>query len=266
MTGTVAQQANNPPLSQSRANGDILARANNALTRRLQFKRARSRLATPVASFSFDDFPRSAWTTGGPILDRYAAKATYYVAGRFCGQREDGLDYYAADDLRDVHAAGHELGCHTFSHRHSPEVGTRELQADLDRNRDFVADAVGQTEFATFAYPYGDASPRTKLLAGRRFPGSRGIRAGVNGRSLDLGQLRAVPLEIRSWTAEAVERHVETARQTNGWIVFFSHDVSDTPSPYGATPAMLEHALGEVRGAGIEILTVKDALRRAVGD
>jgi peptidoglycan/xylan/chitin deacetylase (PgdA/CDA1 family) len=228
------------------------------------FKRARSTLSAPLASFSFDDFPRSAWTTGGPILDRYDAKATYYVAGRFCGVHEDGLEYYGAEDLRAVHAAGHELGCHTFSHRHSPQVSSRALGADLDRNRAFVAEAVGQAEFASFAYPYGDASPRTKLLAGRRFSLSRGIRAGVNGPRLDLGQLKAVPLEVRSWTAEAVERHVETARQTNGWIVFFSHDVSEAPSPYGATPAMLEHALSQVRAAGIEVLTVKDALARAV--
>lgn len=263
MTDTVAEQAKTPDAPVSRPS--MLERVNNTLTRAVSFKRARSRLTAPLASFSFDDFPRSAWTTGGPILDRFGAKATYYVAGRFHGVREDGLDYFESDDLRAVHAAGHELGCHTFSHRHSPQVDSTELGADLDRNEAFVREAVGPMEFGSFAYPYGDASPRTKLLAGRRFPVSRGIRAGVNGRRLDLGQLCAVPLEQRSWTAEAIERHVETARQTNGWIVFFSHDVSDAPSPYGATPAMLEHALAEVRDAGTEILTVKDALARAVG-
>lgn len=85
----------------------------------------------------------------------------------------------------------------------------------------------------------------------------------MNGRTLDLGQLKAVPLEIRSWTAEAVDQEVELARQTGGWIVFFSHDVSEAPSPYGATPAMLEHALDQVRAAGIEILPVKHAYARA---
>lgn len=239
-------------------------RANNALTRRLRLKTARSRLSAPLASFSFDDFPRSAWTAGGPILARHGAKATYYVAGRFCGRHEDGLEYYGREDLRAAYAGGHEIGCHTFSHRHSPKVPSGELHADFERNRAFVREVLGEVEMVSFAYPYGDASPRTKLLAGRRFPVSRGIRSGVNGRTLDLGQLKAVPLEIRSWTAEGVEREVELARQTGGWIVFFSHDVSDAPSPYGATPAMLEHALQEVAGAGIEILPVKDAHARAV--
>jgi peptidoglycan/xylan/chitin deacetylase (PgdA/CDA1 family) len=243
----------------------LLEKANNALTRRVRLKTARSQLSTPLASFSFDDFPRSAWTIGGPILARHDARATYYVAGRFCDAHEDGLEYYGPEDLRALHAAGHEVGCHTFSHRHSPKVPSRELGADLDRNAAFVRDTLGaDISIDSFAYPYGDASPRTKALAGRRFPVSRGIRSGVNGPVLDLGQLKAVPLEIRSWTAEAVEHEVELARQTNGWIVFFSHDVSEDPSPYGATPAMLEHALGEVRAAGIEILPVRDAYRRAV--
>ena len=240
----------------------LLERANAALTRRVRFRTARSPLASPVASFSFDDFPRSAWTVGGPLLARYGAPATYYAAGRFCGAREDGLDYYDADDLRAVVAAGHEIGCHTFSHRSSPEIGPYALAQDLDRNRAFLEGVLGASFVETFAYPYGDASPRTKALASRRFHASRGIRAGVNGRVVDMGQLRAVPLEIRNWTAERVERQVEAARRTNGWVVFFSHDVSETPSPYGATPAMLEHALEAVRAAGIDILTVRDACRR----
>ena len=244
----------------------LLRKANNALTRQVRLKTARSRLSAPVASFTFDDFPRSAWTVGGPILARHAAKATYYVAGRFCDRHEDGLDYYGREDLRALYAAGHEVGCHTFSHRHCPDTPSRELDADWDRNGVFVREVLGDVRMTSFAYPYGNASPRTKALAGRRFAVSRGIRSGVNGRTLDLGQLKAVPLEIRSWTAGAVEREVELARRTGGWIVFFSHDVSDAPSPYGATPAMLEHALDQVKTAGIEILPVKHAYARATFD
>ena len=56
---------------------------------------------------------------------------------------------------------------------------------------------------------------------------------------------------------------VAAAMEQTGWIVFFSHDVDDHPSPYGATPQMLEHALETVSRAGIDILPVKHALARA---
>ena len=242
----------------------LLERLNHAFTRQLPVKRVRSRLRSPVASFTFDDFPQSAWTAGGPLLDRYGAKGTYYTAGSHCGTVEDELLSFNAEDLRAVHAAGHEIACHTFSHRRSPQVASADLEADFDRNTAFLRGLLGDVALESFAYPYGSVSPRTKRLAGRRFPSSRGIRAGVNAGTLELAQLKAVPLEVREWSAEMVERLVERARQRSGWIIFFSHDISESPSPYGATPAMLEHALATVRSAGIDILPVRDALARAV--
>lgn len=233
-------------------------------TRHTPIKLARLHHDQPVASFTFDDFPRSAWEVAGPILARYAAKATYYPAGCYCGQMEGGLDYYDEQTLKDVVAAGHEIGCHTFSHEHGPDVSTALLRDDVERNAIFLREVLGEDlSLASFAYPYGDVSPRTKVLFARAFSTSRGIRPGVNGALTDLAQLKAVPLESRSWTAAEVERWVEAARAETGWLVFFSHDVSDAPSAFGCTPAMLEHALETVRAAGLEILPVKHAMAAA---
>ena len=90
----------------------------------------------PTASFSFDDFPRSAFEAGAPILERYGAKATYYAAGTFCGGRADGLDYYDEAMLRAVAAAGHEVGCHSFSHGHAHgrRIGHQQDKAGGDRD------------------------------------------------------------------------------------------------------------------------------------
>jgi peptidoglycan/xylan/chitin deacetylase (PgdA/CDA1 family) len=235
----------------------------NWASRRMPVKWARSRLTAPVASITFDDFPKSAWTAGGPILERFGARATYFTAGRFCGIREEGIDYYDADDLRALHAAGHEVGSHTYFHRHVPEVRSSELVADAQRNAEFVRGILGDVELSSFAFPFGDVSPRTKLLFSRLYPCCRGIRPGINTGFLDLGQLWAVSLEVRHWTAEGIEQRVAEAKARNGWIVFFTHDVSETPAPYGSTPAILEHALRTVAEAGIEVLPVRDALRRA---
>ena len=246
----------------------MIGRINRAAARRLPVKLVRSHLDRPVASLSFDDFPRSAWTVGGPILARYGALATYYAGGDFCGRTVDGIDYYDADDLRAVQAAGHEIGCHTFSHLHGPTLSSQALKRDLARNAAFLsetlANTLGSQPPSSFAYPFGDISPRTKLLAARAFPVSRGIRPGVNEGMIDLAELKAIPLERRSWSAAEVERLVAQAKANTGWIVFFSHDVAEDPSPYGCTPAMLEHALDALKAAGIEILPVKSALARAV--
>src|SRR3569833_3816921 len=96
--------------------------------RQVTVKPARLQFERPVASFSFDDFPMSAWETGGPILARHGVRATYYAAGAFCGRRVDGIDYYDEETLREIQAAGHEIGCHTFSHEPSPQVSSELLE------------------------------------------------------------------------------------------------------------------------------------------
>ena len=240
-------------------------RLNNWASRKIPVKRARSRLSRPLATVTFDDFPKSAWTAGGPILRGFGARGTYFAAGRYCGTEEYGIEYYDADDLRAVHAAGHEVGSHTFFHRYVPEVLSRDLVADARRNADFVRGILGDVTLSSFAFPFGDVSPRTKLLFSRLYPCCRGIRPGVNAGVLDLAQLWAVPLEVRHWTAQEVEERVEEARRQNGWIVFFTHDVSETPAPYGCTPAMLEHALRTVASAGMPVLPIREALREATG-
>src|SRR2546429_5422660 len=39
----------------------------------------------PVVSFSFDDFPRTAYTVGGAILKRLEVRGTYYAAPGLMG-------------------------------------------------------------------------------------------------------------------------------------------------------------------------------------
>jgi peptidoglycan/xylan/chitin deacetylase (PgdA/CDA1 family) len=243
-------------------NVNLLLRGNNVVARHIRVKPIHSRLVEPVASVSFDDFPRSAWIEGRPILQRHNAKATYYAAGRFCGQFEDGLEYYTADDLRQIRDAGHEIGCHTFSHEHTPGVDSAALHTDTMRDQAFVSDVLGEYRLTSFAYPYGEVSVRTKLLFSRRFATCRGVQAGVNAGLVDLAQLNAIGLEHGGWDPALIESEVEAAVRRRGWIIFFTHDVSDSPSEWGATPEMLDHALSCVREVSIDILPVKDALAR----
>lgn len=232
----------------------------NWAARLLPVKVVRSHLSRGVASLTFDDFPRSAWTTAGRILEGFKARATYYVAGGLCGRRQDGLDYFTEDDLRGVHAAGHEVGGHTFAHVHVPSLSSKSLIEDADRNGEFVRRILGDVRLGSFAYPYGDVSPRTKLLFSRIFPSCRGIASGVNGRILDLAQLRSVPLYARLWQPGRLERLAKEAAATAGWIILRTHDVDERPTPWGVTPAILDQALGVLQAAGLVISPVKHAL------
>lgn len=247
-------------------------RANNFVTRKLPLKSVRSRLERPLASITFDDFPKSAWTVAGPILERFGARATYYAAGRFCGAHEDGIDYFDAEDLRAAHRAGHEIGAHSFAHQMAPLVSTTELAADEERNAvalceilgEFLGEIGGGTRPSSYAYPYGEVSPRTKALMGRLFANARGIRPGVNAGRIDLAQLLAVPIEHRRWRPDEIAAAVDEAKAGNGWLILFTHDVCDDPSPFGCTPQMLTEVLEILAVAAIAVTPVKHAMAEVV--
>ncbi len=118
-------------------------RLNAFAARQMTVRPTRLSLDRPAASFSFDDFPVSAWTKGAPVLERFGAKGTYYAAGTYCGAVEGGLTYYDEAVLRDVAAAGHEIGCRSFSHEHGPTVSSTLLSDDLDRNAIFLREVLG---------------------------------------------------------------------------------------------------------------------------
>ncbi len=217
-----------------------------------------SRATAPVVSFSFDDFPRSAAREGAAVLREFGVKGTYFVAGARAGRHLDDVDQFTPDDLIAVAEAGHEIGCHTFGHIRLPNATFAEITDDLLRNQEFVQEVLGDYAMSSFAYPDGDVNITTKALLGHWYPLCRGIWGGVNQRRIDFMQLKAVSLE-RSFDQAYVERVLDDAKAGNGWVIFFTHDVSDNPSPYGCQPGRLADVIEAVIDRGIEILPIKNA-------
>lgn len=245
----------------------LIDRVRRVVTRALPTKLARSRLTRPLASFTFDDFPKCAWTVGGPILGAHGARGTYYVTGSRCGTVTDGAEQYDERDLGELHAKGHEIACHTFAHRPVPSLTNDALTADIAENAAFLRAVVGSDlELPSFAYPHGDVDPRTKLLFGRLFRSSRGIQSGVNAGLLDLSLLRVSPLHDLAQRPELLDALIQTAVARTGWIIFLTHDVQERPLEYGCTPKLLDRTIAAVRAAGIDVLPVKEALAEATGE
>lgn len=241
----------------------VLERIRAHAVRRIQTKTLRPQLTQSIASITFDDFPKSSWQVGGPILERYQASATYYVAGSLCGKSVDDIEYYNQADLAEVYKAGHEIGSHSFAHRNVRQVPSQTLLSDFEENEAFVQRNLGDIALETFAYPFGQVSLRTKNLIGRHFASSRGTEYGINDRVFDLAQLKIVSIESHVWSEQAINRWLAKASSHPSWIIFLTHDISDNPTRYGSTPAMLEKTIEKTLAAGIKIDTVTNALELA---
>lgn len=215
-----------------------------------------------VLSLSFDDIPRSAWTEAGPILAQHGIKATYYVCGGLSGGRNLDLPQFEVEDLQALHAAGHEVGCHTYGHVSTLGLSPAELEADLGRNAAWVAERLDGHEMRTFAYPFGDCTLRAKPVIDRRFLCGRGVRDGINGGRADRNLLQAIGLESRRLPGYDLEKLVRDTADVHGWLIAYGHDVSDSPTPYGCRPEDIDRLIGLAKAAGLEILPVGAAWAR----
>ena len=219
----------------------------------------------PVASITFDDFPKSAWVQGGPVLARHGARATYYTAGGFCGRDVEGTRFYDRQDLTELAAAGHEIGCHGFAHQPAPDLNDKELAVDAMRNREFLGAFLNGGTPVSYAFPFGRVSPRSKRFYGSRFESVRGTHYGINIGRVDMSQLNVRSLEMRCWNEKAIESAIHRVLHSHGWLILHTHDVSETPTRYGSTPKMLDWALDRVAAARIEMLPMREALPVALG-
>ena len=219
------------------------------------------RLRRPVASFSFDDFPDTAWHVGGPLLARYDAPATYFVSGSLCGTSAFGQDFCTPDDIRAVHRAGHEIGAHTYRHVRVPTMSSREFREDSQRNEEFLTGLIPGLKLESFAYPYGRTTLRCKTFVSRRYAHCRSTLAGVVTGRADMGQLPVVSLETFRWSKREIDTSIERVVAERGWVIFYTHDVRPDPTEWGSTPEVLDYALESVRKAGMDIMTIGEAAR-----
>lgn len=91
--------------------------------------------APPLVSFTFDDFPRSAFLAGGQILAARGARGTYYVAPGLRDTSNHLGEMFSERDLHGLVAAGHELASHTLSHASSWAMSTQEYEVEITRGK-----------------------------------------------------------------------------------------------------------------------------------
>lgn len=217
----------------------------------------------PICSFTFDDCPSTALMNAGRMLQEAGAGGTFFVAGQLSADpyREDG-PYIWGEELLQAHAAGHEIGCHTFTHPSMANLTVAQMQAEFEQNVQAVRRIIPDADLVSFAYPLGEVSFAAKKIVAQRFGAGRGIREGLNGRVVDLSELRACRIFSRGFDRYRIAHLVAECRRQRAWLVFYTHDISPRPSIWGCTPDEFRYVLDVVNRERVEVLTIRAALGR----
>lgn len=182
-----------------------------------------------VIALTFDDGPGPYTAHLLDVLDQYGAKATFFLIGSKVSSQ--------ANVVRSIHARGHQLGNHSWSHPELPKLPVDQIASEIDRTNDAIKQATGVTP-AILRPPYG----------------------AVNGVVLEQLRLRGMSsilwsVDTRDWADRNSEivcsRAVAGARP--GAIILM-HDIHQTS--VGAVPCILS----ALKQQGYSFVTVQGLL------
>ena len=165
-----------------------------------------------VIALTFDDGPGPYTAHLLDVLDQYGAKATFFLIGSKVSSQ--------ANIVRSIHARGHQLGNHSWSHPELPKLPVDQIADEIDRTNDAIKQATGVTP-AILRPPYG----------------------AVNGVVLEQLRLRGMSsilwsVDTRDWADRnsdiVCSRAVAGARPG---AVILMHDIHQTS--VGAVPCIL---------------------------
>ena len=182
-----------------------------------------------VIALTFDDGPGPYTAHLLDVLDQYGAKATFFLIGSKVSSQ--------ANVVRSIHARGHQLGNHSWSHPELPKLPVDQIAGEIDRTNDAIKQATGVTP-AILRPPYG----------------------AVNGVVLEQLRLRGMSsilwsVDTRDWADRnsdiVCSRAVAGARPG---AVILIHDIHQTS--VGAVPCILS----SLKQQGYSFVTVQGLL------
>ena len=182
-----------------------------------------------VIALTFDDGPGPYTAQLLDILDKHGAKATFFLIGSKVSSQ--------ANVVRSIHARGHQLGNHSWSHPELPKLPVDQIAGEIDRTNDVIKQATGVTP-AILRPPYG----------------------AVNGLVLEQLRLRGMSsilwsVDTRDWADRnsdiVCSRAVAGARPG---AVILMHDIHQTS--VGAVPCILS----ALKQQGYSFVTVQGLL------
>ncbi|MET8499259.1 polysaccharide deacetylase family protein [Streptomyces microflavus] len=184
---------------------------------------------TPRVALTFDDGPDPVYTRQVvEILERYGARATFFCVGHHV--------VALPDEVRRIHAAGHELGNHSWSHPFLPDLTAQELRDQLDRTAEELDRLTGRAP-TWFRPPYGSLTPE--------------VLAALDGHPTTVTMW---DVDARDWSRPGPEQIAATVLEGAGpgSVVLMHEGAGDRGQTVQALPSIIEGLLER----GLELVTV----------
>ena len=203
-------------------------------------------------AITFDDGPNPSITPKLlDLLDRYQAKATFFLIGRYIRE--------CPELVREISAHGHVVGNHTESHPNLFWKRSAEIRVELRLTHSAIRNVLGAPP-KWFRPPFGLRNPWLAAEA-------RELNMRVVMWTLLPGDWRAPTAEwlIRRMQpiADRAERALKRASDTGEILCLHDGSHHQQDADRTRTLAALEHWLPRWRDLGLEFVTINDAVNQS---
>ncbi|MCL5104504.1 MAG: polysaccharide deacetylase family protein [Armatimonadetes bacterium] len=174
---------------------------------------------------TFDDGYLSVYEHAYPALMERRMTATVYVVADTIGGANDWdarqgdrrEPMMSIDQLREMADNGFEIGSHTLTHPHLPDISDEQLTREIADSKRKLEDILGK-EVVSFSYPYGDYDDRVlaaAVEAGYRYAVT--TKLGIVGGN----SVFEIPRVNVRWNAIGpfLMRKINRARKASGVII-----------------------------------------------
>lgn len=209
---------------------------------------------TEIISLSFDDGWKSMYENVLPILKKSGLKSTQFIISGFLDDNQFP-QYMNLDEVKELEKLGHEIGCHTASHRHLIRESQSIIESEILLSLKYLKEKGLNVE--TFSYPYGEYNETIMEKVKQGFIGARSLICGYNEK-INPFLLECQVIKANTSFSQ-VKRWID---ENKNWLILIFHQIDYEGREWSITPKILNQIIDYILEKKIQILTIRDGLKK----
>lgn len=179
-----------------------------------------------AVSFTYDDGNIEHYTLIAPHLEDSGIRGSFWIIGSYVGTK----DCMTWDHLKEMHAKGHEISNHSWTHRHMTTLSEAEFRDELKLTDDAIEEHLGKRPL-TMTFPYNEFNAMNKSvvledhIAYRAYQEDQG-----QGKAFGMGHTYSTLDGMKAWLQNTIEKGEWGVTMTHG--IHLGWDIWEDPQVY----------------------------------
>lgn len=209
-------------------------------------------------TLSFDDGWRCIYENALPIIEKARLKSTHYIISGYLDDAQFP-QYMNLGHLSELKRSGHEIGCHSVSHKHLTKEPLGIIESEIFLSLKYLREKGFSVE--TFAYPYGEYDDGVVDVVKRAgFAGARSTNRGFNIAGADPYLLQCQAVKVSTLVSEVVE-WIDTAVRNGSWLILMFHQIDHEGREWSCPQDRLAEIVKYIKVKNLNVVTVSEGLK-----